>query len=67
MELDIYIVVFYLLALDSMIANIIAWGARGWYIKHLQPVSRWLPLTRAWAAFYLGLVIWIGILTFLPA
>jgi hypothetical protein len=58
------IVVFYLLLVDSLIANIIAFGCRGWYITHFRTFSRYFPITKPWAALYLILVLWIGFLTF---
>jgi len=58
------IVVFYLLLLDSVIVNILAWGYQGWYIKHFRTFSRWFPVARGWAGLYLALTLWIGFLTF---
>lgn len=57
-------VIFYILLVDSIVANIIAWWGRDWYVKHFKTFSRWLPLTRVWATWYLVLVLWIGYLTF---
>ena len=54
-------VVFYLLVLDSVSANLFAWGgANRWYIKHFRLVSQFFPLAKGWAFYYLVLVLWIG-------
>jgi len=58
------IVVFFLLLIDSVVVNILAWGSGEWYIKHFQTISRYFPITKVWAAWYLILVLWIGLLTF---
>lgn len=57
-------IIFYLLLADSLVANAIAWRGQEWYIRHFRTFSRMLPMTRAWAGWYLILVIWIGYLTF---
>ncbi len=57
-------VVFWVLLVDSLVANGIAWWGGVWYAKHLRSVSRVLPITKAWAGYYLALVLWIGYLTF---
>jgi len=64
MTFDPIAIVFYVLLIDSVIANALAWGAEGWYVKHFRLMSRWLPITKGWTACYLALVLWIGYLTF---
>lgn len=57
-------IIFYVLAIDSIVANILAWSGRDWYIKHFRLLSRYFPVTKGWTTYYLILVIWIGLLTF---
>ena len=57
-------VIFWVLLVDSVVANGIAWWGGVWYAKHLRTVSRMLPMTKALAGYYLALVLWIGYLTF---
>ena len=54
------VIIFFVLLVDSAIANGIAWVGRRWYMEHFQIMSRYVPLTRAWAAWYLVLVLWAG-------
>lgn len=56
-------IVFYLLLLDSVCANIVAWVSAEWYTRHLRLISRWFPITKGWTTYYLLLVLWIGYLT----
>ena len=55
---------FWVLLVDSLVANGIAWWGSVWYAKHLQTASRLLPMTKVWTGYYLALVLWIGYLTF---
>ncbi len=65
MEFTLETVVFYLLILDSLGANIVAWSdGKKWYTKHLPVFSKHFPLTKGWTAAYLAIVLWIGYLTF---
>lgn len=57
-------IVFWLLLLDSVVANIVAWGFKGWYFKHFRLISRWFPAAKGWTTYYLFLVLWVGYLTF---
>lgn len=58
-------IIFYLLLIDSIGANLLTWGGVGdkWY-KNLRLVSRYFPATKGWTTYYLILVLWIGYLTF---
>jgi len=56
------IYIWYLLLLDSIIANIIALSAFKWYKKKFPRMSKALPLTKSWALWYLVLVLFIGYL-----
>jgi len=54
-------IVFYLLLIDALVANIIVWsGKRNWYQKNFKIFSRYFPLTKGWAGYYLVLVLFIG-------
>ena len=53
-------IIFYLLLIDSVSANLVAlFGAR-WYTKHVRLVSRFFPIAIGWTAYYFILVLWIG-------
>jgi len=58
------LVIFYLLLLDSIVVNFLAWGNGGWYVRHFRTFSRYFPITKGWAVWYLILTLWIGFLTF---
>lgn len=56
-------IIFIILLIDSIAANIVAvFGAR-WYARHFQTISRMFPITIAWTIWYLILVLWIGVVT----
>lgn len=57
-------VIFWILLVDSIVANFIAYFGRRWYVRHFRVISRMLPVTRAWAGYYLILVLFIGYLVF---
>jgi hypothetical protein len=55
-----FVVVFWLLLIDSVGANISAWfGLDKWYQKFTVLV-RLFPMTRGWTTFYFVLVLYIG-------
>ena len=55
------LIIFYLLAIDAIGANIMAWGTDGkWYKKNFSFFSRQFPDTKGWSTFYLILVLWLG-------
>jgi len=61
MNLPIDTIAFYLLLIDSLIANLMVWvSGSEWYIKHFRLFSRYFPLTKGWALFYLALILWVG-------
>ena len=61
MEYNLETIVFILLLIDSLGANLMAWtsGAK-WYQKHFRIISRYFPATKGWTTYYLILVLWIG-------
>ena len=65
MEFQIDVIVFYLLLVDAIIANLMTWiGAEAWWPKQLQGLSRILPAKKAWTTIYLLLVLWAGSILF---
>ena len=62
-ELTLELVVFYLLLIDSVAANLMVWcGGEKWYAHKFRVVSRYFPATKGWVTYYLILVLWIGYL-----
>lgn len=53
-------VIFYLVLIDALSANILAWIGEGWYLHHFRHISRYFPVAKGWTAYYLVLVLWIG-------
>ena len=65
MDFSILAIVFYVLLVDSLGANIAAWAhAEKWWNKHFPCVAKYFPLTKGWAGYYLILVLFIGYLVF---
>lgn len=59
--MSIYAIIFYLLLIDSIGVNIVAWtSGRKWYQRNFSIFSRYFPATRGWTTYYLLLVIFIG-------
>ena len=54
------IVIFYILLIDALAANILAYFGRRWYTKHLRVFSRLFPPAKGWSLYYLVLVLFIG-------
>ena len=56
-----YIIIFYILLIDSIGANAMAWGGgQKWYHRHFRIMSRYFPMAKGWATYYFILVIFIG-------
>jgi len=64
MEISVVEIIFYILLIDSIGANLVAWFDGKWYAKNFRIFSRWFPATKGWTAYYLILVLFIGWLTF---
>lgn len=65
MNVQIDVIVFWLLLIDAIIANLMTWiGAEAWWPKPLQGLSRILPAKKAWTTIYLLLVLWVGSILF---
>ena len=61
MNISLELVVFYILLIDSLAANAVAWfGGEKWYVKHFRIISRYFPAVRGWTTYYLILVLWYG-------
>ncbi len=56
-------ILFYILLLDSIGANIVSWcGFRQWYRGNFSVIARYLPLAKGWTTYYFILVLFIGYL-----
>jgi hypothetical protein len=65
MEFQIDVIVFWLLLIDAIVANLMTWiGAEAWWPKKLQGLSRILPANKVWTTIYLLLVLWAGSILF---
>ncbi len=54
-------IIYYLVLLDSVIANLVIWFFPKWYKKNTHKgFAKHFPASRGWALMYLILVIWIG-------
>ncbi|MAF13774.1 MAG: hypothetical protein CMI53_02680 [Parcubacteria group bacterium] len=63
--MSIEVIIFYLLLIDSIGANLMSWGGgRKWYQKNFRIISRYFPATKGWTTYYLVLVIFIGIILY---
>lgn len=58
--MSIEVIIFYLLLIDSVGANLVVWFGERWYTKHFRLISRVFPPAKGWALYYLILVLWIG-------
>ena len=59
------VIVFYVLLIDSIGANLIAWGGEDkWYKKNFTIIARYFPATKGWTTYYLILVLWIGVMLY---
>jgi hypothetical protein len=53
-------IIFYLILIDSIGANVTAWFFANWYKKNVRWWNKHFPATKGWALWYLILVLWIG-------
>lgn len=62
-DINIESIVFYILLIDAVGANILAWSnGQRWWQKNLQIISRNFPMARGWTTYYLVVVIIMGIM-----
>jgi len=60
MAISVEAIIFYLLLIDSISANIVAYCCKKWYKKKFKTFFRYFPPSEGWCAYYLILVLWIG-------
>ena len=60
MVLSIEAIIWYLMLIDSLVCNVIAWFDGKWYTKKFPGMSKLFPITKAFAVYYFILVLWIG-------
>ena len=53
-------IIYYLILLDSVIANIVAWFFPKLYKKNYKGFYKHFPTTKGWCLWYLILVLWVG-------
>lgn len=53
-------VAWWLVCLDAVGYNLVAWLARDWYEEKFGRFARLLPVTKLFGLLYLGLVSWLG-------
>lgn len=62
MDTNIETIVFVLLLVDALGANILAFSrGRGWWQRNAATIARYLPMSRGWTTYYLFLVVLYGI------
>jgi len=57
---NIEAIIFYLILLDSVGANLTAFCCGKWYKKNFKTFSKYFPVVQGWTIWYLILVLWIG-------
>jgi hypothetical protein len=62
--MSIEAIIFFILLLDAIGANIVVHFGSEWYMQHFRTVSRWFPPAEGWALYYLALVMWVGSLLY---
>lgn len=66
MDFSLVAIIFYILLIDSIGANLVAWGGgENWWNKHFHIISRYFPVAKGWTTYYLILVVFIGYLIFM--
>ena len=61
MDITVEAIIFYLILIDAVGANITAWTGIGEQMfKKFGVFTRYFPITRGWTTYYLVLVLWIG-------
>lgn len=61
MEINIESFIFYILLIDALGANILAWSdKKQWWHKHMRLMSRYFPLTRGWTSYYMVIIVVMG-------
>ena len=62
MVLNIEAIIYYLILIDSIGANITVWFFSKWYKKNFgkNRIVKHFPPTKGWVLLYLVLVLWVG-------
>lgn len=58
--MEIEVIIFYLLLIDAIFANVTAWMGKRWYMETMGPFAGLFPMAKGWTFYYLVLVLWIG-------
>ena len=64
MNFNIEVTIWYLILLDCIGANVVAWFFADWYRNKFETLHKYFPLTKSWAFVYLALVLWAGCLLY---
>lgn len=65
MDLNLESIIFYVLLIDALGANILAWaGTQKWWHRHVPTLSQYFPLVRGWTTYYLIVVLIMGVLLY---
>ena len=63
MEVSLESIIFVLLLIDSIGANLLSWtDGKKWYRKNFRIFSRYFPATKGWTTYYFVLVLLLGAL-----
>jgi hypothetical protein len=61
MAIGIEAIIYYLVLLDAVGANIASFFFAGWYKKNMHKgIVKHFPATKGWTLYYLILVLWVG-------
>ena len=60
MALSIEAILWYVVLIDSLGANIMTWFFPKWYKKTYKRTYKIFPASKGWSALYLVLVLWLG-------
>jgi hypothetical protein len=54
------VIAWWLIALDAILYNLVAWAGAEWYESKFPGLARIFPATKAFGLLYGGLVAWLG-------
>ncbi len=60
MTWNIEAILWYIILIDSLGANLMTWFFSKWYKKKYKKTSNIFPASKGWSALYLVLVLWLG-------
>ena len=65
MEWNLESIVFYILLIDAIGANVLAYGGgQRWWQRYASLIARHFPLSRGWTTYYLILILIMGTLLY---